>query len=204
MRFFPTVAGRLFVAPGHPLVYPSHMSQQPIIKTERLILRPFRLADAPTVRRLAGVEKVASTTLRIPHPYEKGMAENWIRTHKRSFDRREAVVYAIVSRRTGKLIGAISLQLDMPNESAELGFWIGSRNWNRGYATEAAEVMLMYGFTELGLNRIHAHHFTRNPASGRVLEKIGMRREGVLRQHIKKWGRFADIIVYAILREDYQ
>jgi ribosomal-protein-alanine N-acetyltransferase len=180
------------------------MSQQPVIKTERLILRPFELADSPVVRKLAGAKSVASTTLRIPHPYEKGMAEKWIRTHKRSFERRKAVVYAIVRRKTGKLIGAIGLELSMRNESAELGYWIGNRHWNRGYATEAAEVMLMYGFTELCLNRIQAHHMTRNPASGRILEKIGMKREGVLRQHIKKCGSFEDIIVYSILREDYQ
>jgi RimJ/RimL family protein N-acetyltransferase len=180
------------------------MSRQPIIKTERLIMRPFELADAPVVRKLAGVKRVASTTLRVPHPYEKGMAEDWIRTHKRLFGQGKAVVCAIVRRKTGKIIGAISLQLSKLNESAELGYWIGSRHWNRGYATEAAEVMLMYGFTELGLNRIHAHHMTRNPASGRVLEKIGMKREGVMRQHIKKWGRFEDIVAYAILREDYQ
>ena len=180
------------------------MPSQAIIRTERLILRPFRLADAPVVRKLAGVKRVSSTTLRIPYPYEKGMAEKWIRTHKRSFDQRKAVVYAIVRRKTGKLIGAISLQLSMENEKAELGYWIGSRHWNRGYATEAAEVMLIYGFAELGLNRIHAHHFTRNPASGKVLEKIGMRREGVLRQHVKRWGYYEDIIVYGILRENYQ
>lgn len=180
------------------------MPQQPIIKTERLILRPFRLADAPVVRKLAGVKSVASTTIRIPYPYENGVAEKWIRTHKHSFDRRKSVVYAIVRRKTGKLIGAVGLEIDKENEAAELGYWIGNRYWNRGYATEAAEVMLMYGFTELGLNRIHAHHFTRNPASGKVLENIGMRREGVSRQHVKKWGRFEDVIVYGILREDYQ
>lgn len=180
------------------------MASQPTIRTERLTLRPFRLADAPEVRRLAGVKSVASMTMRIPYPYEKGMAEKWIRTHKRSFDRRKSVVYAVIRRKTGKLIGAVGLEIDKENESAELGYWIGRRYWNRGYATGTAEVMLMYGFTELGLNRIHAHHFTRNPASGKVLENIGMRREGVLRQHVKKWGRFEDIILYGILREDYQ
>lgn len=180
------------------------MFLQPIIRTERLTLRPFRLADAPEVRRLAGVKAVASTTIRVPFPYEKGMAEKWIRTHKRSFDRRKSVVYAIVRRKTGKLIGAVELEIDKENEAAELGYWIGSRHWNRGYATEAAEVMLMYGFTELCLNRIHAHHFMRNPVSGKVLENIGMRREGLLRQHVKKWDRFEDIIVYGILREEYQ
>ncbi len=87
------------------------MASQPTIRTERLTLRPFRLADAPEVRRLAGVKSVASMTMRIPYPYEKGMAEKWIRTHKRSFDRRKSVVYAVIRRKTGKLIGAVGLML---------------------------------------------------------------------------------------------
>ncbi len=59
---------------------------------------------------------------------------------------------------------------------------------NRGYCTEAAEAVVWYGFEVLGLNRIYACHFKRNPASGRVVRKIGMTHEGCLRQHVKKWG----------------
>ena len=59
-----------------------------------------------------------------------------------------------------------------------------------------------HAFESLGLNRIHAHHMTRNPASGRVLQKIGMRREGLLRERIYKWDRFEDVAVYALLRSD--
>jgi RimJ/RimL family protein N-acetyltransferase len=84
-----------------------------------------------------------------------------------------------------------------------MGFWVGVEHWRQGYATEAAEALLRYGFDTLGLNRIYAHHMVRNPASGRVLEKAGMKREGLLRQRVRKWGVFEDVVLLAILREDW-
>lgn len=179
------------------------MVAQPIIRTERLTLRPFRLGDADDVRRLAGSRAIADTTARVPHPYEPGMAEEWIGAHGRLFRRRKAVIYAITRTDTGRLVGAIGLELHMENDRAEIGYWIGRRHWNRGYATEAAEAILMYGFTELGLNRIYAHHFVRNPSSGRVMQKIGMKREGLLRQHFKKGKRYEDLLFYGILSEEF-
>jgi [ribosomal protein S5]-alanine N-acetyltransferase len=80
---------------------------------------------------------------------------------------------------------------------------VGRDWWGQGYATEAARAVLRYGFEELKLNRIYAHHMTKNPASGRVLEKIGMQREGCLRQMIRKWGVLEDVVLYAILRQDW-
>ena len=76
--------------------------------------------------------------------------------------------------------------------------------WGLGYATEAAAVVVRFGFETLALNRIFAMHFSRNPASGRVLQKIGMRHEGTLRQHLKKWDEYVDLECYAILRNDFQ
>ena len=84
-----------------------------------------------------------------------------------------------------------------------MGMWIGVEWWGRGYATEAARAILDHGFESLGLNRIYAHHMVRNPASGRVLEKIGMMKEGLLRQPVRKWGKFEDVVVFAILRDDW-
>ena len=75
--------------------------------------------------------------------------------------------------------------------------------WGQGYATEAARAVVAFGFEELGLNRIYAHHMVRNPASGRVLAKIGMEPEGLLRQRVKKWGLFEDVVPMALLREEW-
>jgi RimJ/RimL family protein N-acetyltransferase len=179
------------------------MPEQPRIRTERLWLRPFELADAPAVQRLAGEREIASTTGNIPHPYEDGMAEEWIGKHRAGFEHGERSNFAIELSEENELIGSIGLAIDQANESAGLGYWIGLPYWNRGYATETGRAMLEYGFGELGLNRIHAGFFSRNPASGRVMEKLGMRYEGCLRQAVKKWGIFEDLQQYAILRQEF-
>lgn len=177
------------------------MRRQPTLETSRLLLRPFRQADAEDLQRLAGDRAVADTTLNIPHPYEDGMAEKWISNHRDWFERREQVVFAVTSKATGALIGAIGLQVSLEDDRAELGYWIGRPFWNQGFCTEAARALLAFGFQQLGLNRIHACHFARNPASGRVLAKLGMTREGRLRQHVKKWDAFEDIEIYGLLKE---
>ena len=181
------------------------MREQPELRTDRLLLRPFTLADAPTVQRLAGERDISSTTLNIPHPYEDGMAEEWISAHQSRFDEGESVTYAIVLYKDGALLGAISLvNISQRHQNAELGYWIGKPHWNNGYCTEAARAVLRYGFGALGLNRIYASHLSRNPASGRVMEKIGMTYEGCQRQHTKRWGVFEDLKMYAILKTEYE
>lgn len=180
------------------------MKKQPTLKTARLLLRPFILDDAPEVQRLAGDREIASTTLNIPHPYEDGLAEKWISSHKKAFEEAKLANFAIVHQLEKYLIGAISLNINSQHESAEMGYWIGRPYWGNDYGTEAARAMLRYGFKDLKLNRIYARYMTRNPASGRVMEKIGMEYEGCLRKHVKKWGIFEDLNVYGILRSQYQ
>jgi RimJ/RimL family protein N-acetyltransferase len=179
------------------------MAERPELKTDRLLLRPFILADAPAVQRLAGDRDIASTTLSIPHPYEDGMAEQWINTLQEKFEQGEFVNFAVVLLADGALIGAIGLHINLAHENAELGFWIGKPYWGNGYCTEAARAVLHYGFTRLGLHRISARHLSRNPASARVMEKIGMQYEGCQRQRVKKWGVFEDVKMYAILKNEY-
>ena len=174
----------------------------PTLETDRLVLRPFRAADGPDVRRLAGDPRVAATTLNIPHPYEEGMAEGWIGTHEEAFAEGRGLTLAVTLRNEGTLVGAIGLVRNRRFESAEAGYWIGVPYWNRGYATEALEALLAHAFSTLGLHRVHAHHMDGNPASGRVMEKAGMRREGVLREAAKKGERFLDLAVYGILCTD--
>ncbi len=153
------------------------------------------------VQRLAGERAIADTTLTIPHPYLDGMAEAWIATHADAWAQRDRATFAITSEADG-VIGAIGLHFRPAHRRAELGYWIGRPFWNRGFATEAARAMIAFGFEALALNRIHASHLTRNPASGRVLAKAGMRFEGILRQHVIKWDRPEDLAEYAILRGD--
>ena len=179
------------------------MKQRPTLHTQRLILRPFEMADARDVQRLAGNHAIADTTLNIPHPYEDGMAEQWIATHQPQFEAGELANFAIVLQATRELVGAIGLVINPRFDRAELGYWIGRPYWNQDYCTEAGRTVLWYGFTELSLNRIHAYHLSRHPASGRVMEKLGMTREGLLRQHAKKWGKYEDLVEYGLVRQDW-
>ena len=132
------------------------------------------------------------------------MAEEWISTHQKRFERGELSNFAIVLQAESALIGAIGLTIVSNDQRAELGYWIGKPYWGNGYCTEAAQLVLRHGFEDLGLNRIEALHMSRNPVSGRVLEKIGMQHEGRLRQHVKKWETFEDMECYAILKSEFQ
>ena len=164
------------------------------LKTERLTLRPLTLEDAPRVQLLAGAREVALNTLLIPHPYPDGAAEAWIA------NRGDEIAFAIDD---GELAGVIGLRVKRDDDIAEIGYWIGVPYWGRGYATEAAAAVVRYGFEKLALNKIYAGYFARNEASGKVLRKIGMKREGTLRQHHKKWGEYVDVEFMGILREEW-
>jgi len=179
------------------------MREYPRLTTGRLTLRAFAPTDAGDVERLAGDHAIADTTLEIPHPYEKGMAEQWFANHKPKFDAGEQVNLAITAGGSGELIGAVGLAISQRFDRAEIGYWIGKPYWGQGYCTEASQAVMAYGFTEVSLNRIYAVHFKRNPASGRVMQKLGMKQEGLLRQHIKKWDRYEDMVVYGILRSEW-
>ncbi len=175
----------------------------PSLETERLVLRPFTLADAPDVHRAVGNWAIADTTLNIPHPYAEGMAEMWIGTHAEAFATGENLTLAITSRASGALLGAIGLALKPEHARGEMGYWVAQPFWGRGYCTEAAAAVLRYAFEMLGLNRVHAAHLTRNPASGRVMQKLGMTHEGRRREHYRKWGVFEDVEEYGILRQEW-
>ena len=174
------------------------------LETPRLVLRPSAPSDAAEVQRLAGAREVAATTLNIPHPYPDGAAEAWIERQAKAWTEGTAATFLIVEREGEALVGGIGMRLVPDHRSAEMGYWIAVPHWNRGYCTEAAGELLRYGFEDLSLHRIHASHFANNPASGRVMEKLGMRHEGRRRQQILKWGEFLDLEDYGILAEDWQ
>lgn len=107
------------------------MTGQPILVTDRLLLRPFTLADASMVQRLAGEYAVASSALEIPYPYPDGVAEAWIATHRPGFERGVHAIYAVTC--DGDLVGAAGLvEIDRDHRRAELGYWMGRPYWGRG------------------------------------------------------------------------
>jgi RimJ/RimL family protein N-acetyltransferase len=177
----------------------------PILETRRLSLRRLTERDAAQLAMLAGQREIAHTTISIPHPYSERQALEWIQKMNGHASSPGDVVFAATLRDTSELIGTVGLRaINSEHSHAEMGFWIGVPYWRQGFATEAAAAVLRYAFENLRLNRVFAHHMVRNPASGRVLQKIGMKPEGRLQQHIRKWGLFEDVVLLAILNEEWK
>lgn len=174
---------------------------QPVLRTQRLVLRALTEADAEVVQRLCSDREIADTTMHIPHPYPAGGAMDFIRSRPDAYASGQAATWGIELRGTG-VVGVIGLGLQPAHRRVELGYWIGREYWGRGIASEAAPAAVASAFEQFGAYRVHAHHFSRNPASGRVLERAGMRHEGTLRGHVLKWGVFEDVELYGALRED--
>ena len=187
-------------APDAPL---RQAPNQPELTTPQLVLRPFDRLDIDRVVELAGEREVADNTLNVPHPYLEKHAEEWIGSHPGQLSRLESITYAVTSAEDGALLGAVGLILETDHDRAELGYWIGKPFWGRGYATEAAAAIVDWAFSALQLHRIHSGHFSHNPASGRVLRKLGMRHEGRLREHVRKGDRRIDLEQYALLRSEW-
>jgi RimJ/RimL family protein N-acetyltransferase len=176
------------------------MTSSPTLQTERLRIRPYSEADIPELVRLIGTREVAATTLRIAHPYSEQDARAFLELAKEP----DKLWLAVTLRADGRQIGGIGLRVELQHQHAELGYWLGVSYWSQGYATEAAREVLRYGFEDLALHRIFASHFKHNPASGKILKKIGMRHEGSQREHLRKWDQFVDSELYGILRREWQ
>lgn len=146
-----------------------------IMKTRRLQFRPLERGDAPRIAALAGDWAVASMTARIPFPYDEAQSQEWI-----SGLEENEFVRAVTLE--GELIGAVGY---FPHDdgSVEIGYWIGQPWWGRGFATEAAAMLVRYCFTNQGMARLVCCHFIDNQASQRVIEKLGFKSTGTCRAY---------------------
>jgi ribosomal-protein-alanine N-acetyltransferase len=180
------------------------VQDQPTLTTERLTLRPFIADDAFDIERLAGVREIADTTLTIPHPYPHGAAAEWVLTHAPAWEAGSAATFAVVETASARLVGVASLTIKREHRRAELGYWIALDQWNQGYATESNQRLVDFGFEVLGLHRIEARHFLRNPASGRVMVKLGMQQEGIERDWAVKGDHFESMVLYSILEQEWR
>lgn len=175
------------------------MEKFPVIQTERLILSQLEEKDIPFIVELLQHRIFSDLTSNIPYPYEENDARSWVKMSKEAFENNTGYTFAIRNKED-QIIGAIGLH-DREDDKAELGYWIGIPYWNKGYVTEVAKAIIDFGFDELKLNKIFATHFPHNPASGRIMEKVGMEQEAVLIKEVKKDGEYFDLVRYCILKD---
>ena len=172
------------------------------IGTKRLRLRPFQTTDAEAVHRLAGSQDVAAGTF-LPHPMDRQAAQDWVTERLKDQAAGTGVTFALTLLENGELIGSIGMELMLVHEQGRLTYWLGRDYWNQGYGTEAVTALVEYGFNSLSLHRIYAPHFHTNPASGRVLQKVGMTYEGRLREHYLRFGQRIDVELYGMIRNEF-
>jgi ribosomal-protein-alanine N-acetyltransferase len=175
----------------------------PTFTSARLLLRPFTLADVPRLVLLAGNYEVAKNTLNIPHPYGEEDARRWVQITQENYAQQTGYAFAIELLATNEFIGGIGLTLERRFDRAEAGYWLGQPYWGQGLASEALGLLLRFGFEELQLNKIYATHIAENPASGRVMLKNGMVKEGELVQHTKRDGQYYDLWQYRLTQAAY-
>ena len=175
----------------------------PALDTPRLRLRKLTMQDATDIFRYSRDTQVARHVLWDAHR-TIGDSRAYLRYMLRRYRQREAASWGIEYRATGQIIGTIGFMwIQTDNSAAEVGYSLSRDYWNRGLMTEALQAVIDYGFGRLNLNRIEAQHETTNPASGAVMLKCGMLKEGTLRQRLYNKGRYVDVDLYAILRRDY-
>jgi RimJ/RimL family protein N-acetyltransferase len=146
-------------------------------RTKRLTLRPGWPEDAPAVVRAIGHEEVVRMLAKVPWPYALADAEAFLSRRRPASE----AFFLILSHESDypRVVGGIGLA---PDENGhELGYWLTPDAWGRGYATEAGRAVVAMARHALGPKRLHSGHFVDNPASGRVLQKLGFRPTGAVK-----------------------
>ena len=184
------------------MIYPDNYLYMPTLETERLRLRKLTMRDAEDIFRYSRDPEVARHVLWDAH---RSIADSraYLRYMLHKYRTREPASWGIEWKETGRIIGTIGFMwIQTDNASAEIGYSLAREYWNRGIMTEALAAVIRFGFNRMNLNRLEAQHELTNPASGAVMRKCHMQKEGTLRSRLFNKGRYVDVDLYAILRSD--
>lgn len=170
------------------------------LKGRRIVLRPLKMSDAKDIYLNIQDKRIAENTLSIPWPYKLKDAKNFILKAQKTLGQRKDFTFGIELNNTKEIIGCIGLhKVNFEHKNAEIGYWLSSNYWNQGIMTEAGRLILKFAFKKLKLHRVYGFAFSDNPASQKVLEKLGFKKEGLHRQAHFRFGRFRDNISYGLL-----
>jgi ribosomal-protein-alanine N-acetyltransferase len=178
-------------------------SQLPQITTDRIVLRRVRASDEDAIYAYAADADVSRYTSWAPHT-SPDETRQFVRRVLDAYLEKRVANWGIELRSERKLIGMGGFAWwDLANSAAEIGYVIGKPYWGQGLMTEAVKAMIEFGFKRMALNRIVIRMDPRNTGSWRVAEKCGCRFEGISRQAIYAKGSFHDLMVWAILRDEW-
>jgi RimJ/RimL family protein N-acetyltransferase len=180
------------------------MERLPKLETERLFLTELEAGDIPQIVEYAANKSISEYTLNLPHPYSEKDAVYWINLSNQGLKNRTNYIFAIRLKSSNEFIGGIGLTVEQKFFRAEIGYWIAEPFWNKGYATEATKSIIEFGFNRLELNKLTSSHLEKNPASGKVMVKCGMTKEGELKEHVCKNTVFHTLILYGLTKSEYR
>jgi len=172
------------------------------LETGRFRLRPLRPADAAEMHRLVNDWEVAKALARVPFPYPRDLADEWIVSTAGRIASGEAYHLAIARREDDVLVGCCGLTLGREDRAAELGYWVGRRHWGQGIAPEAAGRLARWALANLDLDRITASALTDNARSAAVLRRIGFRGTGEGMQDFLSRGCAMPVLRFEAARAD--
>jgi len=176
----------------------------PTLETPRLMLRSIALDDVPDIFAYASDPEVTRYLRWGPHQ-TSAQTESYVRGVLQAYAEDRDGPWGIVDKATNRLVGHIHLMdLSAQHRKAEIGFVLARSCWNNGLATEVLVHVLAYVFEALDLHRVEGFSLVDNGAAMRVMEKVGMQKEGVLRDYLFQKGEFRDFAVYAILQRDFR
>lgn len=173
------------------------------LRSERLLLRPFRREDAQEMfTNWSSDPEVTNSLEWETHPdavFTGLLLDDWVKTY------RSPQTYHWGIELQGELIGDIAVVRQSPAQQAcEIGYCLSRKHWNQGLMTEALRTVMAYLFGKVGFRRIELRHAAENPASGRVMRKAGLQAEGTSREMLRnKQGTYSDIVLYAALRDEW-
>jgi len=175
----------------------------PKLETDRLILRRMHMRDAEDIFAYSRDPEVARHVLWAAQK-DVSEAKEYCRYMMKRYRADQPSSWGIILKNSGRLVGTIGyMDHSEDNASVEVGYSLSRSLWNGGYMTEALRCVIAHTFENMDINRIEAQHELENPSSGRVMEKCGMRKEGVLRQRLYNKGKYVDVALYAIVKSDY-
>lgn len=177
-------------------------SKIPVLKTERLTLRPMQTGDAYDMYEYACREDVTEYLLWPPHS-SVGYTREYLTYIEKRYASGDFYDWAITLSESGKMIGTVGFtKIDAPNNSAEIGYVLNPLYHRRGYGYEAAKKIVEFGFSELELHRIEARFMQGNTASEALMKKLGMTFEGYRRDLLKVKGKYRTVGTYAIIEKE--
>ena len=179
-------------------------SHLPVLRTKSLILRKMKLSDAQDIFEYASDKEMCRTTNWSAHTSIKDSV-TYLKSMLKRYSYNQASEWCITLKKTGKVIGTCGFVGWIPkHHTAEIGYSLARRFWNQGLTTEAIRKVIEYGFRKIKLNRIEARCQLDNLASERVMQKVGMKFEGIQREIMFVKEKFRSLKVYSILVSDYE